>query len=234
MTPVCLREIKLSSLVKLTRVTKHYQSGNTEFTALKDVNVTLSAGEMVAIVGASGSGKSTLMNIIGFLDRCSSGSYFFSGQDVSHLQESDLAKIRNQKIGFVFQSFFLLPRLTALQNVMLPLFYRDENKMTAKEKSLALLDKVGMKPFQNHRPNQLSGGQQQRVAIARALVGDPAIILADEPTGSLDSKTGSDVMELFLRLNRDERRTIVLVTHDKEVSHLCQRIVTLKDGSIVV
>jgi len=224
----------LSSLVKLTQITKKYHSANYEFTALKEVNFSLSTGEMVAIVGASGSGKSTLMNIIGFLDRCSTGSYFFSGQDVSHLKESELAKIRNQKIGFVFQSFFLLPRLSALQNVMLPLFYRGEDKKTAQEKSLALLDKVDMKQFQHHKPNQLSGGQQQRVAIARALVGDPAIILADEPTGSLDSKTGSDVMELFLRLNSEERRTIVLVTHDKEVSHLCQRTVTIKDGSIVL
>ena len=204
-----------------------------EYHALIGVNLQLERGEMIAIVGASGSGKSTLMNVMGFLDQCTSGSYIFSGQDVSHLSSVELSKIRNQKVGFVFQSFFLLPRLDALQNVMLPLFYREVEKKFAQEKALNMLEKVGMQRFIKHKPNQLSGGQQQRVAIARALVGDPDLILADEPTGSLDSKTGQEVMELFLHLNVQEKRTIVIVTHDKDVSRLCGRIVMLKDGCIV-
>jgi putative ABC transport system ATP-binding protein len=224
----------LSLLVKLTNITKIYHTGASEFHALKGVDFHLDRGEMVAIVGASGSGKSTLMNIIGFLDHCTTGRYFFDNEDVSRLHEDELAKIRNKKIGFVFQSFFLLPRLNALQNVMLPLFYRGEEKNTAKEKSLAMLAKVGMEKFHHHKPNQMSGGQQQRVAIARALVGDPEVILADEPTGALDSKTGSEVMNLFHYLNQQEKRTIVMVTHDQEVSRQCQRVVTLKDGVLVV
>ncbi len=223
----------MSFLVKLQQAVKMYRSGENEFHALKGVDFALQAGEMIAIVGASGSGKSTLMNIIGFLDRCTSGQHFFADQDVADLSNHELAKIRNQKIGFVFQAFFLLPRLTALQNVMLPLFYRGEEKAIAQEKALQLLMKVGMEKFSRHKPNQLSGGQQQRVAIARALVGDPDVILADEPTGSLDSKTGSEVMELFSQLHSQEKRTIVLVTHDREISRHCQRTVTIKDGYII-
>jgi len=223
----------LSSLIKLTHVSKTYHTHVSEYHALIGVNLQLERGEMIAIVGASGSGKSTLMNVMGFLDQCTSGSYIFSGQDVSHLSSVELSKIRNQKVGFVFQSFFLLPRLDALQNVMLPLFYREVEKKFAQEKALNMLEKVGMQRFIKHKPNQLSGGQQQRVAIARALVGDPDLILADEPTGSLDSKTGQEVMELFLHLNVQEKRTIVIVTHDKDVSRLCGRIVMLKDGCIV-
>lgn len=223
----------MSSLVKLTNITKIYHSGVNEFQALKSVDFHVDRGEMVAIVGSSGSGKSTLMNIIGFLDRCTTGSYYFSNEDVSHLQEDDLASIRNQKIGFVFQSFFLLPRLNALQNVMLPLFYRGEEKESSKQKALTLLAKVGMEKFANHRPNQLSGGQQQRVAIARALVGDPEIILADEPTGALDSKTGDEVMNLFHDLNQREKRTIIIITHDHNISRQCQRTVILKDGVVI-
>jgi putative ABC transport system ATP-binding protein len=217
----------------LQNITKVYQTGESEFHALKGVNVQLRRGEMLAIVGSSGSGKSTLMNIMGFLDHCTTGNYIFSGENVSRLSDQELAATRNQKIGFVFQSFFLLPRLNALQNVMLPLFYREEPTSRAKDKALAILEKVGMEKFITHKPNQLSGGQQQRVAIARALVGDPDVIFADEPTGSLDSTTGKEVMDLFLHLNQKEDRTIVVVTHDKEVSHLCQRIVTLKDGLVV-
>ncbi|EKD72333.1 MAG: hypothetical protein ACD_45C00701G0004 [uncultured bacterium] len=223
----------MSSLIKLTHVSKTYHTHVSEYHALIGVNLQLERGEMIAIVGASGSGKSTLMNVMGFLDQCTSGSYIFSGQDVSHLSSVELSKIRNQKVGFVFQSFFLLPRLDALQNVMLPLFYREVEKKFAQEKALNMLEKVGMQRFIKHKPNQLSGGQQQRVAIARALVGDPDLILADEPTGSLDSKTGQEVMELFLHLNVQEKRTIVIVTHDKDVSRLCGRIVMLKDGCIV-
>lgn len=220
------------SLVKLENITKIYRSGVHEFNALKGIDFQLDRGEMIAIVGASGSGKSTLMNIIGFLDHCTTGKYWFSGENVSQLDDEYLATVRNQKIGFVFQSFFLLPRLNALQNVMLPLFYRGVPKQDAEAKSLRILDKVGMKKFIHHKPNQLSGGQQQRVAIARALVGDPEVILADEPTGALDSQTGQDVLNLLIDLNRNEKRTIVIITHDHDVSQQCQRTVTLKDGKV--
>lgn len=223
----------MSHLVNLTNITKIYRTGSGEFHALKGIDFHINSGEMLAIVGSSGSGKSTLMNIIGFLDHCTSGNYFFLNEDVSDLRDAELARIRNQRIGFVFQSFFLLPRLNVLQNVMLPLFYRGTDKGEAKQKSLEILAKVGMKRFAEHKPNQLSGGQQQRVAIARALSGDPEIILADEPTGSLDSKTGQEVMDLFLDLNQKENRTIAIVTHDLGVSRQCQRVITLKDGNIV-
>jgi putative ABC transport system ATP-binding protein len=223
----------LSSLVNITNITKIYKTTAGEFQALKGIDFKLDRGEMVAVVGSSGSGKSTLMNIVGFLDHCTTGKYLFTDEDVSHLPEDRLAEIRNQKIGFVFQSFFLLPRLSALQNVMLPLFYRGEETEVAQAKSLAMLAKVGMERFAKHKPNQMSGGQQQRVAIARALVGDPEVILADEPTGSLDSKTGQEVMDLFHHLNQKEKRTIVMVTHDEGVSRQCQRIVALKDGSVI-
>lgn len=228
-----MQEITLSSLIKLDNIIKTYQLGGNQFTALKGVDFQLDHGEMTAIVGVSGSGKSTLMNIIGFLDKCTSGHYFFDGQEVSDLSEQELAGIRNQKIGFVFQSFFLLARQSALQNVMLPLFYRGTPRAEAKEKAMMMLEKVGVAHLADHKPNQLSGGQQQRVAIARALVGDPQVILADEPTGALDSQTGKEVMELFLDLNRKEHRTIVIITHDKEVSRQCARVVTIKDGKIV-
>lgn len=225
--------IKLSLLVDLQKVNKIYHTNSGEFHALKNIDFQLTAGEMVAIVGASGSGKSTLMNIIGFLDRCTTGKYFFANKDVSYLDDEALAHIRNQKIGFVFQSFFLLPRLTVLQNVMLPLFYRDTETTEAIEKSKNMLAKVGMQNFVKHKPNQLSGGQQQRVAIARALVGDPEVILADEPTGALDSVTGQEVMNLFKELNQSESRTIVIITHDSGVSRQCERMVTLRDGSLI-
>lgn len=223
----------MSSLIKLSNVTKRYYLGGNEFSALKGITFELQRGEMTAIVGVSGSGKTTLMNIIGFLDHCTSGHYSFSGRDVSHLSQHELAEIRNMKIGFVFQSFFLLARSTALQNVMLPLFYRGTPRALAITMALQMLEKVGVAHLAHHRPSQLSGGQQQRVAIARALVGNPEVILADEPTGALDSQTGSDVMELFAYLNREEGRTIVIITHDKEISSRCQRTVTIKDGRIL-
>lgn len=223
----------MSALIKLENVTKVYHLGENTYTALKGVSFALNTGEMTAIVGVSGSGKSTLMNIIGFLDHCTTGRYFFADQEVSHLSTAELADIRNQKIGFVFQSFFLLPRLNAIQNVMLPLFYRGTPKPEAKEKALTELEKMGVAHLSHHKPNQLSGGQQQRVAIARALVGDPQVILADEPTGALDSETSNEVMELFINLNRKEGRTIVIITHDKGISRRCSRIVTIKDGLIV-
>lgn len=222
----------MSSLIKLENITKVYPIGGNKLSALKGINFELQRGEMTAIVGMSGSGKSTLMNIIGFLDRITSGRYFFSGTDVSHLSEKELAAIRNSKIGFVFQSFFLLPRSNALQNVMLPLFYRGISRPLAEKMAMQMLEKMSIEQLARHRPNQLSGGQQQRVAIARALVGNPEVILADEPTGALDSKTGSEVMKLFYDLNRSEGRTIIIITHDKEISYRCQRIVTIKDGKI--
>jgi putative ABC transport system ATP-binding protein len=222
----------LSSLIKLENISKLYQSGENTLTALSDIHLEIARGEMTAIVGVSGSGKSTLMNIIGCLDRASSGRYFFAGEDVSHLPEETLADIRNQKIGFVFQSFLLLPRQSALQNVMLPLFYRGTPEAEAKEMAMNILAKVGVDHLSHHKPNQLSGGQQQRVAIARALVGNPEVILADEPTGALDSQTGEEVMGLFQELSRKEARTVVIITHDKEISQKCGRVVMIKDGKI--
>ncbi len=223
----------MSFLIKLNKVTKVYPSDKAPYHALKEIDFELQRGEMVGIVGASGSGKSTLMNIIGFLDHCTTGQYIFSGQNVSHLNHDELSQIRNQKMGFVFQSFFLLPRMNALQNVMLPLFYRGEEKEKSEQKARDMLKKVGMEHFSHQKPNQLSGGQQQRVAIARALVGDPDIILADEPTGSLDSKTGHEVMNLLLDLNQQENRTIIMVTHDQHLSRLCQRTVMIQDGCVI-
>lgn len=223
----------MSSLIKLRQVTKTYQLGDGGYTALKGIDLELMRGEMTAIVGVSGSGKSTLMNIIGFLDHCTSGQYLFDGIDVSRLNKNELALIRNQKIGFVFQSFFLLARSNALQNVMLPLFYRGTPHEEAEHLARQMLEKVGMGHLADHRPNQLSGGQQQRVAIARALVTNPDVILADEPTGALDSETSNEVMELFLNLHRQEGRTIVIITHDREISARCQRTVMMKDGMII-
>jgi putative ABC transport system ATP-binding protein len=223
----------LSPLLSLKHIYKQYGNSDKPFFALKDISLTITSGEMVAIVGASGSGKSTLMNILGFLDTPTTGNYVFSQSDVPHLLSDELAHIRNQKIGFIFQSFFLLPRLSVLRNVMLPLFYRQIPKLDAEMKALAMLKKFNMESFAHHKPNQLSGGQQQRVAIARALIGDPEIILADEPTGALDSVTGSEVMEILLRLNRVEGRTIVIITHDREISRQCQRVIELKDGQLL-
>lgn len=223
----------MSSLIKLEHVSKTYHMGQNTVSALRDASLEIMRGEMTAIVGTSGSGKSTLMNIIGFLDRPTSGRYLFNGTDVSSLTEDQLADIRNQEIGFVFQSFFLLPRLTALQNVVLPLFYRGVSPEESNRLGCEMLAKVGVGHLADNRPNQLSGGQQQRVAIARALVGDPKVILADEPTGALDTDTGNEVMQLFTDLNRKEGRTIVIITHDKDISRRCERVVTIKDGMLL-
>ncbi len=222
----------MSSLIKLENIQKIYSLGTTSFHALKNINFCLEKGEMTALIGASGSGKSTLMNIIGCLDHCTSGRYFLSGRDISALSEDALADIRNHEIGFIFQSFFLLSRSNALENVMLPLFYRGIPRQEAKEMAMTFLEKVDMAHLAMHKPNQLSGGQQQRVAIARALVGHPQIILADEPTGALDSQTGRDIMKLLTELNR-EGRTIMIITHDKAVSQSCQRVIMIQDGEII-
>ena len=189
------------ALVKLSKVNKLYQTGEIPFQALKDINLEVKRGDFVAVIGASGSGKSTLMNIIGLLDKPSSGTYELDGEDTSRLKEDDLARIRNKKIGFVFQSFNLLPRTTALDNVAMPLIYAGVSRQERNEKAEKALDQVGLSDKLNSHPNQLSSGQQQRVAIARALVNNPEIILADEPTGNLDSKSGHEIMVIFKKLN---------------------------------
>lgn len=222
----------MSSLIKLEKITKEYVIGDNILNALCGIDFELQTGEMTAVMGTSGSGKSTLMNIIGFLDRSTSGNYYFAGDNIADFSDIDLARIRNQKIGFVFQSFFLLPRMNALQNVMLPLFYRELPREQAAEMAQTMLDKVGIGHLAMHKPNQLSGGQQQRVAIARALVGNPDLILADEPTGALDSQTSHDIMTLLNTLNEKEGRTILIITHDQEVSKQCARVVRIKDGMI--
>ena len=225
--------MKLSSLIDLHAVTKSYALGTTVEHALQGADLQVEAGELLAIMGSSGSGKSTLMNIIGLLDHPSSGSYRLNGQEVSTIQEEERARLRNQFIGFVFQSFYLLPKLTALQNVGLPLRYRHTPVHEIERQSLAMLAKVDIPPhLAKHKPQELSGGQQQRVAIARALVGNPRIILADEPTGALDSKTGQEVMALFTHLNQQDKVTIIIVTHDEKVSRQCKRILHIQDGKI--
>lgn len=219
-------------MIKVESLNKIYENGRIQVAALKNINLTVSQGEFVAIMGASGSGKSTLMNILGCLDRANSGKYFLEQVDVSSLNDDELAKIRNLKIGFVFQAFNLLPKLTALENVELPMIYSGAKHKERREKALAALDKVGLSDRVLHLPNELSGGQKQRVAIARALVNSPSILLADEPTGNLDSKSSEEIMGIFQKLN-DEGVTIVMVTHEPEIAHHTKRIVTFKDGEII-
>lgn len=223
----------MSSLIQLQKVDKIYQHQHSPFYALKNISLEIAAGENIAITGSSGSGKSTLMHMIGLLDRPTSGQYFLNQTNTTDLSAEVLAQLRNRTIGFVFQSFFLLPRMNVLNNVMLPLFYRGENETLAREKSLRMLEKVDMQKFSLQMPNQLSGGQQQRVAIARALIGDPDIILADEPTGALDSNNGELVMNILRQLNREENKTLIIVTHDANISKQFSRILSLRDGELV-
>ena len=218
------------SVIEIENVTKTYQMGETEVHALRGVSLHVEHGEMVAIVGPSGSGKSTLMNIIGCLDLPSNGIYRLDGVDVHKLNDDALAEIRNQKIGFVFQNFNLLPRTSALEQVELPMVYA--GKPDRQKRALEALTQVGLGDRTHHRPNELSGGQQQRVAIARALVNDPAIILADEPTGNLDSTSGAEIINIFKTLNRDKNMTIILVTHDPDVAAEAERTIHVKDGMI--
>jgi putative ABC transport system ATP-binding protein len=225
--------MRLSLAIKLANVTKVYYRDKIASPALTGIDLTIEHGEFVAIIGQSGAGKSTLMNIIGLLDKPTSGSYALDGIEVAHLSDDELSNIRNQKIGFVFQSFFLLPRLTALQNIMLPTVYQRNGPVGTEAEARAILEKVSMAGLADNKPYQLSGGQQQRVAIARALMCQPSVILADEPTGALDSKTGQEVLELFKTLNRTDKVTIVIVTHDLAIAKQCQRIITIKDGKII-
>jgi putative ABC transport system ATP-binding protein len=217
-------------MIRAQRLVKTYNLGGTLINALDGISFGIQAGEMVAITGQSGSGKSTLMHILGCLDRPDSGQYFLAGDDVSKMNSNQLAEVRNKRIGFIFQTFNLLPRLNALENVELPLLYAGHGE--AKQQARAALEMVNLADRMKHTPNQLSGGQRQRVAVARALVTNPAILLADEPTGNLDSKTGVEILALFKHLN-DAGRTIIIVTHDMEVARHCQRQIHLKDGQIV-
>lgn len=221
------------SLIEVKNTIKTYQTGDDSFNALNDVSLTIDKGEFVAIMGASGSGKSTFMNMLGTLDKPNSGTYHLDGIDMLSLDIDELAEIRNSKMGFVFQGFNLISRTTALENVELPMIYKgtpvEERIARAKE----VLRIVGLENREDHMPNQMSGGQQQRVAIARAIVNDPPLILADEPTGNLDTKTSIEVMEFFVNLNEKLGKTIVLVTHEPDIAEYCKRVVRFKDGNII-
>ena len=232
--PILIKESNVSKtpLVEITSMCKHYTSGEAEVRALDGVDLSIERGEYLAILGPSGSGKSTLMNMLGCLDTPTRGDYHLDGSDVAKLEVNQLAAIRNQNIGFVFQSFNLLEYASALDNVALPLVYAGVSAKQRKQRAAALLEQVGLGDRLDHKPNQLSGGQKQRVAIARALVNDPQIILADEPTGALDSKSGAEIEALFNQLH-SEGRTIIIVTHDNALAERTKRIITIKDGKII-
>lgn len=219
-------------MLRVEKLNKYYINGDMKLHALKDINFEIKKGEYVAIMGSSGSGKSTMMNILGCLDREFQGEYILDGIEISKIEEKDISKIRNLKIGFVFQSFNLLPKLSALQNVELPLVYAGVPKSEREKRAIEMLEKVGLGARIHHKPNELSGGQKQRVAIARALVNNPAIILADEPTGNLDSVSEKEIMELFTELN-SQGKTIIIVSHEPEVAQYVRRILLFKDGEII-
>jgi putative ABC transport system ATP-binding protein len=222
-----------NTLIRLEDLKKVYTIGETQVFALRGVSYSIQEGDLMAIMGPSGSGKSTLMNIIGCLDRPTEGKYILDGQEVSTLDKNMLARIRNKKIGFVFQTFNLLPRTTALENTELPLLYSDTPVKKAKEMAYQVLAEVGLKGRELHKTNQLSGGEQQRVAIARSLVNNPSLLLADEPTGNLDSKTGKEIMDIFKKLNKEKNITIILVTHDPDVASAARKRIYLRDGQIL-
>ena len=222
----------MTKIIETTKIAKIYKMGSEVVNALQSVSISIDRGEYVAFMGPSGSGKSTLMNIIGCLDTPTHGQYVLNNNDVSHLTENELAEIRNKEIGFVFQTFNLLPRATSLDNVALPLIYAGFGKSDREEKAIAALESVGLGDRYMHKPNELSGGQRQRVAIARALVNNPSIILADEPTGNLDTKTSYDIMDLFQKLH-DSGNTIIMVTHEDDIAHYAHRIINLFDGKVV-
>ncbi|MBC8776314.1 MAG: ABC transporter ATP-binding protein [Streptococcus parasanguinis] len=221
----------MTKLIELKGINKTYKNGDQELRVLKDIDLEVEKGEFVAIMGPSGSGKSTLMNVIGLLDRPTSGEYFLEGQEVGNLSEKKLARVRNEQIGFVFQQFFLLSKLNAFQNVELPLIYAGVHPAKRKEIAEQYLEKVELGSRMHHLPSELSGGQKQRVAIARALVNQPAIVLADEPTGALDTKTGEQIMDLLTKLNR-EGKTIIMVTHEPEIAAFANRRIVIRDGVI--
>ena len=220
-------------IIRVEELHRTYYLGEEGVAALRGISFSIKRGELVAIMGTSGSGKSTLMNILGCLDKPSQGSYFLDGVDVSRLSKDALAAIRNRKIGFVFQSFNLLSRTSALENVELPLLYSGIPAWQSRKRSEEALDLVGLKARKGHHPSQLSGGEQQRVAIARSLVNDPVLLLADEPTGNLDSKTSVEIMQILVSLNREQGRTIILVTHEHDIAEFADRTILIKDGSII-
>ncbi|HCM74874.1 MAG TPA: macrolide ABC transporter ATP-binding protein [Cytophagales bacterium] len=221
----------MTKIIETSKISRIYKMGNNTVRALQEISISIDRGEYVAFMGPSGSGKSTLMNIVGCLDTPSSGTYVLNGQMVSDMTENQLAEIRNKEIGFVFQTFNLLPRASALENVALPLVYAGYNRYDREEKAMEALESVNLADRYHHKPNELSGGQRQRVAIARALVNNPSIILADEPTGNLDSKTSYDIMALFQELH-DKGNTIIMVTHEDDIAHYAHRIIRLKDGLV--
>ncbi|MBA2407521.1 MAG: ABC transporter ATP-binding protein [Chitinophagales bacterium] len=221
----------MPGVISLENITKTYILEKVIIPALININLTIKKNEYVALMGPSGSGKSTLMNILGALDTPSSGKYFLNGTDVSSMTDNELAVIRNKEIGFIFQTFNLMPRMNALENVALPLIYAGQNKSGRDQRAKEVLKAVGLEERMDHKPNELSGGQKQRVAIARALVNHPSIILADEPTGNLDSKTSLEIMDIFDKIHR-EGNTVIIVTHEEDISHFAHRIVRIKDGEV--
>lgn len=220
-------------MIELTNINKYYRQGDHRFHVLHDINLTVDQGEFLAIIGESGSGKSTLINIIGFLDDDFTGTYFYEGQPIHDYTRKQFSRLRNQNVGFVFQNFKLIRETTVAENVALPLLYAGQRRREVRERVTAVLDQVGLHGYEDQLPQNMSGGQQQRVSIARAIIGHPHFLIADEPTGALDTETSQEIMDLFKRLNRDEGTTIIMVTHDPHVAAQCERVVKIIDGRVV-